>query len=75
MAALLLIRFPDGSWEYHVPYRKLCEGDVVRARDGDWSVLSVSNTDEQTIVSVLPRPSGGSWPGPLDDVPLYAPAA
>ena len=76
MASLLVIQFPDDSWEYHVPFKRLDPGDVIRARGHEWTVAAVEQDGDAYTVSVTRDPAGGGqWPGPVDDVDLYAPAA
>jgi hypothetical protein len=76
VASLLLIRFPDDSWEYHVPIKQLAVGDVIRSRGYDWTVSDVEQTGDKLVVAVSREPVGGDdWPGPLDEIEVLAPAA
>ncbi len=76
MASLLLVRFPDGSYEYHIPFRRLTVGDVVQARGSAWTVAAVDQPrDGRVVASVDRTTAGGDWPGPFDEIQLHAPAA
>jgi hypothetical protein len=76
MASLLLVRFPDGSFEYHVPFRRLSVGEVLRARGSAWTVATVDEADDARVVASVDRTTaGGDWPGPFDEIELNAPAA
>ena len=76
MASLLLVRFPDGRYEYHIPFRRLTVGDVVQARGSAWTVAAVEQRPEGRVVASVDRTTaGGDWPGPFDEIQLHAPAA
>jgi hypothetical protein len=76
VASLLLVRFPDGGFEYHIPFRRLCVGDVVQARGSAWMVAAVDHPREDRVVASVDRTTArGDWPGPFDEIELHAPAA
>jgi hypothetical protein len=76
MASLLLVRFPDGSLEYHIPFRHVSVGDLVRARGSAWMVAAVEEPREERVVASVARTTAGAdWPGPFDEIALHAPAA